>query len=208
MSEQREWQLQIPAEGVSFSAVCSHVEGSLYRLESISFAAQTVAYGDTFDAEEIGGTLRLLRIRERAGRRNCIFVLTHASRESEGLTRILTKIEQHGGVWERALGGLLGISLPAMDDYDPTSDVIALNGGSANRRRRISLSRVVIALVALAWALLAYRGIHGDPSMRLEKLKGLTPAKLSPGSGGPTMTRARSPHPGRRPTRRPATRSS
>ena len=138
MSDRREWQLQVPEDGVSFTAVCSHVEGSLYRLHSIPFAAESIAYGDTFDAEEIGGTLRVRRVLEPAERRNYLFVLTDASRESAALRSILSEIERQGGLWERALGGLLGISLPVTCAYDPTADVLAIDSGSPNRRARIA----------------------------------------------------------------------
>ncbi|MGA2441305.1 MAG: DUF4265 domain-containing protein [Tepidisphaeraceae bacterium] len=125
MNTKREWKLHIPGEGVSFSAMCSHLEGSLYRLESIPFAAETIAYGDTFEGEDIGDKLRVRWVVERAGRRNYSFILTQASCESAHLKSILATVGQQGGVWEQAFGGVLAISLPPGAEYDPTADVLA-----------------------------------------------------------------------------------
>jgi len=125
MSDKHEWKLHIPSEGVSFSALCSHIEGRLYRLESIPFAAETIAYGDTFEGEEVDDKLRVRRVVEKAGRRNYSFILTQASRESAHLKNVLATVEQQGGIWEQAFGGVLAISLPPSAEYDPTADVLA-----------------------------------------------------------------------------------
>jgi hypothetical protein len=87
--------------------------------------AETIAYSDLFEGEVAGDKLRVQRVVERAGRHNYSFILTQLSRESADLKTILTRVEQEGGIWEQAFGGLLVISLPPNANYDPTADLLA-----------------------------------------------------------------------------------
>lgn len=126
MNESREWQLRVPAEGVSFSARCSRV-GDIYRLESVPVASETIAYGDTFEADQRGEELVLRRVVQRTNRRNYSFAISDEARESTQLADLLRMIEGAGGVWDRVFGGLLLISMPPDSNYDPTADMVALD---------------------------------------------------------------------------------
>lgn len=186
MSNRREYKLQVPEEGVSFDAACSRIAEGVYHLESIPISAQSIAYGDTFEAEEADGGLRVRRVLRRAGRRNFIFVLSNSTRESGGLRRLLARLERQGAVWEQSFGGLLAISLPAASRYDPTADLRKLDAGPANRPpRAMAYLAAAVIFIAITFGAWAYRGINGDPRMRIGNLRGLTPAEVVARLGPP-----------------------
>lgn len=126
MNQKREWQVSIPSEGVIFSAICSHINAKEYRLDSFPAFVQSIEYGDTFEADQVGEELRVLQIIKRGGRHNYAYLLTSSARDSAILRDLLVRIEKLGGVWEQIFGGTLCISLPREVSYDPTVDVLSI----------------------------------------------------------------------------------
>ena len=111
-------QLFIPEEKVAESVTCTPLGERLFRLESLPFFLEGVAFGDTFEAEKTATGLQLTRVVSRSGRRVLQILLTDYFRNSAALQAILGKVEENGGRWTQA-SGLLSISMPAEATYDP-----------------------------------------------------------------------------------------
>jgi hypothetical protein len=130
----QELRLWIPEEGLTMTAMCAEVGRNLYRVGSIPVATEAFAYGDVIETEPADGKVRVRRVAERKGWRTFVFLLSLETPEPEALPRVLLKVEQLGGVWERTFGGILAISLPPTQSYDPSAEIRA--GGSSRGASR------------------------------------------------------------------------
>jgi len=113
--------LYVPADEVEESVTCTPLGGQLFRLESLPFFLEGVAFGDTFEAEQTAKGLQLIRVVNRSGRKTLQILLADHFRNSDALRGILRKVEEHNGLWTQS-GGLLSISMPADATYDPAPD--------------------------------------------------------------------------------------
>jgi hypothetical protein len=129
------------------SMECSRV-GNMFQVENIPVFSETVAHGDTFEADQNGEELVIRRVVQRANRRRYEFSLPESAISSKELEKVIHTIESSDGYWERVnfFARLLLISMAADSPYDPTSDVmdmVAACGSLEHRicRRVMSLQR-------------------------------------------------------------------
>jgi len=81
-------------------------------------------WGDVVEAREIGpGRVQFVRVVERARMRRFQWVISRALIESPELDRVLSKIMDLGGNWERVFGGVVIVYLPRGCDYDLWADL-------------------------------------------------------------------------------------
>jgi hypothetical protein len=120
-----ETSIEFPAEGVTASATVTKVGEKLYRLDSVPVMVESVKFRDIIEADEIDGkALRFRRVAQKSDWRVFDFLLANADRESDKIHRVLRRVEQVGGHWERVFGGCLFICLPPNVDWNPTTDVV------------------------------------------------------------------------------------
>lgn len=78
-------------------------------------------YGDVIEAVDIAsGTLRFVKVVERAPLKRFQFLLSRDYAESPELEMVLSRVETLNGHWERVFGGVLILYLPEDSDYDPS----------------------------------------------------------------------------------------
>jgi hypothetical protein len=117
--------IEFPAEGVTTSADVTKVGPALYRLESAPICIESITFRDIFEAEELDETtLRFLRLVERSHWQTFDFLLARETFDRENTRRVLQRVEDMGGHWERVFGGLLFICLPPGIDWNPTLDLL------------------------------------------------------------------------------------
>ncbi len=120
-----ETSIEFPAEGMTASATVTKVGVALYRLDSVPVMVDSVKFRDVIEADEVDGkTLRFRRVAQKSDWRVFDFLLARDDRESEKINRVLRRVEQLGGHWERVFGGCLFICLPPEVDWNPTADVV------------------------------------------------------------------------------------
>jgi len=84
-----------------------------YRLEEAPLLAESVFYGDIVEAEhQSDGSLLFTKVLERSGMRHYDYLLPRSIFESEGIEQLLERIDEAGGHWTQAFGGVFLVSLP------------------------------------------------------------------------------------------------
>src|SRR4051812_18808129 len=120
-----ETSIEFPAEGVTASATVTMVGAGLYRLDTVPVMVESAKFRDIIEAEDIDGkTLRFLRVAQQSNWRVFDFLLAREAIESAEISRVLRRVEEVGGRWERVFGGCLFICLPPEVDWNPTADVV------------------------------------------------------------------------------------
>jgi len=120
-----ETRIKFPAEGLTTSVTATKVGSALYRLDSVPWFAESVKFHDIIETDDIDGEpLLFRRVAQKSDWRQFEYMLSRESRESEEIRRILERVEECGGHWERVLGGCLAICLPPEVGWDPTADVV------------------------------------------------------------------------------------
>lgn len=88
-------------------------------------------FGDIIFAERINSTtVPYLGISERGPYRHYDFLVTQQLSESPRLASFLAEVVQGGGRWERCMGGILVLSLPATSPLDPQDFIAKACGGT------------------------------------------------------------------------------
>ena len=98
--------------------------GDLYRLEESPLCEDEVFYKDIFEAaRQRYGSLLFQKVVKQSGRKNYDYLLPRRIFESAEFERLLERIDQDGGYWTQAFGGILVVSLPADADFDLHGEV-------------------------------------------------------------------------------------
>lgn len=133
MSDKIEVSMEYP-QGTDDAAVVTRVGDGLNRfeLDPLSFLMAgseeeleaLPRYGDVVEAEEVGpSALRFVRVVQRARLTRFEFIVSKQVADSDGLNKVLSKVEHHRGHWERVMDGIVLIFLPEGAGYDPTDDI-------------------------------------------------------------------------------------
>jgi hypothetical protein len=117
--------IQFPAEGLTTSANVTQLSDRLYRLESVPLLSEAASFRDIIEADRLpDGKLRFCRIAQRSGWRTFSFLLSKEGSDNENIRRVLVKVDDAGGHWERVFGGFLLICLPPNVGWNPTREVL------------------------------------------------------------------------------------
>ena len=84
-----------------------------YCLEESPLCAESVFYKDVIKAERMDdGSLLFHGVVERSGMKHYDYLLPRSVSESEEFERLLGRIDEAGGYWTQAFGGVFLVSLP------------------------------------------------------------------------------------------------
>jgi hypothetical protein len=100
-----------------------------YRLEEAPLLTESVFYGDIVEAEkQADGSLLFTQVFERSGMKNYDYILPRSSFESAEFERLLERIDEAGGHWTQAFGGVLLVSMPPKSELNVSEEVEKLRG--------------------------------------------------------------------------------
>ena len=95
-----------------------------FHTESAREARRLPDYGDVIEAIATAPDyLRFVRIVRRARMKKLSFLVSQATIDSPRFSRMLARVEELGGHWERIFGGILLLYLPRCTTYDPWADL-------------------------------------------------------------------------------------
>jgi len=95
-----------------------------YRLEEAPLLADSVFYGDVIEAHhQSDGSLLFTKVLERSGMRHYDYILQRTVFESKEFEALLGKIDEAGGHWTQAFGGVFLVSLPQESELNPSEDI-------------------------------------------------------------------------------------
>ena len=114
---------------INDNLLVSSVGPNQYRLEDAPLLTESVLYGDIIEAEpQADGSLFFTRVLKPSGMRHYDYVLPRSVYESEGFEKLLVRIDEEGGHWTQAFGGVLLVSLPPEAVLDPWGEIEKLQG--------------------------------------------------------------------------------
>jgi hypothetical protein len=120
-----ETTIEFPSEGVTTSATVTRVGERLYRLDTVPVMIESASFRDVIEADEVGEkTLRFRQVAQKSGWQVFDFILARDVIESEKISKVLRRVEEIGGHWERIFGGCLFICIPPEEGWNPTGDVV------------------------------------------------------------------------------------
>ena len=126
---------QLPS-GAAGPALVTPLGNDQYRIEGDTlcfFVAEdprewrrAARCGDVVEARAIDDhTLGFVKVVTRARLRRLQFLITPAVAQSSRLERVLARVMELGGYWDRVFGGIVTIHLPRDCQYDPLAELIA-----------------------------------------------------------------------------------
>ena len=99
--------------------------GYRFRLEDTPLLAAHAAHaGDVIEADPLpDGTLRFVRVVERAPMRHYSWVLPRGWADSPDRDAYVARVESVGGTWEQVFGGVLLVHIPAGSEFDAEAEL-------------------------------------------------------------------------------------
>lgn len=95
-----------------------------YRLEEAPLLADSVFYGDIIEAEDrSNNSLLFTKVLEPSGMRHYDYILSRTVFESKQFEALLEKIDEAGGRWTQAFGGVFLVSLPQESELNPLHEI-------------------------------------------------------------------------------------
>jgi hypothetical protein len=86
--------------------------------------ADSVFFGDVIEAHhQSDGSLLFTKVLERSGMRHYDYILQRTVFESKEFEALLGKIDEAGGHWTQAFGGVFLVSLPQESELNPTEEI-------------------------------------------------------------------------------------
>ena len=102
----------------------SSIGENRYRLEEAPLLAESIFYGDIVEAEhQSDGSLLFTKVLERSGMRHYDYILPRSVFESEGFEKLLERIDEAGGHWTQAFGGVFLVSLPKESELNLPQEI-------------------------------------------------------------------------------------
>jgi hypothetical protein len=133
MNDPEDVQLHIPAEDTTVDVSVEALGQGRYRLTNFPIGACRLRFGDVIEARLLpDGVLEYVRRVERTPFKIYSYIVSSKAVESETLRRLLDKVLDLGGHWERVFGGVLLIALPKGVEWDPESDFPAAEDFAKN----------------------------------------------------------------------------
>ena len=134
MNDQMEVSIEYPNGCIDGATLVTPLGSDRYRLDRDPLSCLMAAndhelrrlpnYRDIIEATTLKpNVLKFVRVAERASLRKYDWVLSRDSVGSEGLRKVLLRVESEGGHWDRVFGGILVIYIPTTSPYDPTGDM-------------------------------------------------------------------------------------
>jgi hypothetical protein len=106
-------------EGWSEQVSLTPLGSERYRAEESSLANDSINLGDVIAGSRIDeGEIKFLNVSQKSSYVTSRWIIPKSAAESDGLTIFLKKLTDIGGLWERALGGVLIIHLPDGTAFD------------------------------------------------------------------------------------------
>jgi len=118
-SETRRYIVHFPGECTEHLRLIPLGSG-YYRAEESSLLNDSINLGDEITAKIIHeGEISFLHVSHKSPYVTLRWLISETATKSEGLDRFLEQVNGAGGLWERALGGLLILHLPRESAFDP-----------------------------------------------------------------------------------------
>ena len=81
-------------------------------------------YGDVIEAQhQSDGSLLFTKVVERSGMRHYDYILPRTAFESKEFEALLGNIDEAGGHWTQAFGGVFLVSLPQESELNPLEEI-------------------------------------------------------------------------------------
>ncbi len=124
LKEDFQIQVEFPDAGTTESLQVTQISDRFYRLDSAPLLIETANFRDIVEVDQIEpGILSVIRVAEKSDWKTYQFLLPIELLEKEELQTMLGQVNDLGGYWERAMGGVLFISMPPNTDYDPRNEL-------------------------------------------------------------------------------------
>jgi|ERR1700722_7464157 len=106
-------------DGITEELLLTPLGSGRYRLEQSALVDDSVNFGDVIAAEPaIDGAIRFVNVVQKSSYVTLRWVLSERASESRGLPTFLERVIEIGGVWERAIGGVLILHIPHGSAFD------------------------------------------------------------------------------------------
>jgi hypothetical protein len=90
------------------------------QVESLRELARLPRYGDEFEAVTVRhNELRFVKVVKRARLKRFEFLVSEVTVASPQFARVLSRVDQLNGYWERVFGGIVNIYVPRGSGYNP-----------------------------------------------------------------------------------------
>ena len=107
------------ADGITEELSLTPLGSGTYRLEESALIHDPINLGDIIAAESISeDEIEFVGVSEKSPYETLRWLIAKNLTESEGLPRFLERVVEAGGLWERALGGLLILHIPRPSAFD------------------------------------------------------------------------------------------
>jgi Domain of unknown function (DUF4265) len=107
------------ADGITEELSLTPLGSGTYRLEESALIHDPINLGDIIAAESIcEDEIEFVGVSQKSPYETLRWLIAKNLTESEGLPRFLERVVEAGGLWERALGGLLILHIPRSSAFD------------------------------------------------------------------------------------------
>jgi len=107
------------ADGITEELSLTPLASGTYRLEESALIHDPINLGDIIAAESISeDEIEFVGVPQKSPYETLRWLIAKNLTESEGLPRFLERVVEAGGLWERALGGLLILHIPRASEFD------------------------------------------------------------------------------------------
>ena len=101
------------------SSLVTPMGPGIYRLEESPLFSEVASFGDVIEAEQDDeGRLYFRRLVSKSGFRVYRWLVSQQIYESKEFADFYDTVMQIGGMWERALGGIVIVHIPADSNFD------------------------------------------------------------------------------------------
>jgi Domain of unknown function (DUF4265) len=107
------------ADGITEELSVTPLGSGTYRLEQSALIHDSISLGDTIAAESINeDEIEFVGVSQKSPYETLRWLIAKNLTESQGLPRFLERVVEAGGLWGRALGGLLILHIPQSSAFD------------------------------------------------------------------------------------------
>jgi hypothetical protein len=111
------------ADGIVEQLSLTPLASGTYRLEESPLLHDSINLGDVIAAQLIGDeAVRFVSILQKSSYSTLRWLISKSVVDSEGLSKFLDNVTAAGGLWERAIGGLLILHIPRSSAFNAESE--------------------------------------------------------------------------------------
>lgn len=113
------FQIDLEINDVTYSDFFTTKVGeNLYRLEEHSIMSEEANYKDVIEAKIENGKLVFQKLHQESDLKHFEYLFSKDNHESDNFENLLKQIDENGGYWTQAFGGILLVSLPKDSSFD------------------------------------------------------------------------------------------